>query len=148
MKTGWKWAAAVVVASAVVAGCGADPSDIAGGTSETPNAVTGSEREWKIVADHKTIKAGDITFTFTNRGSIQHELLVIRTDLPVGGIPIGADGKFNENDPQAADVGGSGEYDAGKTSTFKVKLEPGKYQLVCNIANHYKNGMHIAFTVD
>jgi uncharacterized cupredoxin-like copper-binding protein len=148
MKTGWKWAAAVVVASAVVAGCGADPSDVAGGTSESQNAVTGSEREWKIVADHKAIKAGEITFAFTNRGSIQHELLVIRTDLPLGDIPIGSDGRFNEDDPKTVNLGETGEYDVGKTSTFKVKLEPGKYQLVCNIANHYKNGMHIAFTVD
>jgi uncharacterized cupredoxin-like copper-binding protein len=131
-----------------VAGCGADSSDVAGGNSDSPNAVTGTEREWKIVADHKTIKAGEVTFTFTNRGVLQHELLVIRTDLPVGGIPIGADGRFNEADPQAVNVGETGEYDVGKTSTFKVKLEPGKYQLACNIANHYKNGMHIAFTVD
>jgi uncharacterized cupredoxin-like copper-binding protein len=148
MKTSWKWLAGVVVAGALVAGCGSDPNDVAGGTSASPNAVTGTEREWKIQADHKTIKAGDITFTFTNRGSVQHELLVIRTDLPVGGIPIGADGKFNEGDPAAVNVGETGEYDVGKTSTFKVKLAPGKYQLVCNIANHYKNGMHIAFTVD
>jgi uncharacterized cupredoxin-like copper-binding protein len=148
MKTSWKWVAGIAVAGALVAGCGADNSDVAGSNSQSANAVTGTEREWKVVADHKTIKAGEITFTFTNRGTIQHELLVIRTDLPVGGIPIGADGKFNEGDPQAVNVGETGEYDVGKTSTFKAKLDPGKYQLVCNIANHYKNGMHIAFTVD
>ena len=60
MKTSWKWAAAVVVASALVVGCGADISDVAGGNSESANAVTGTEREWKIVADHKTIKAGEV----------------------------------------------------------------------------------------
>ena len=144
MKTSLKWVAGVVAASALVAGCGTSSSN----ASSSPDTVTGTEREWKIVADHKTIKAGDVTFTFTNRGSIQHELLVIRTDLPVGAIPIGADGRFNEDDPKAVNLGETGEYDVGKTSTFKVKLEPGKYQLVCNIANHYKNGMHIAFTVD
>jgi uncharacterized cupredoxin-like copper-binding protein len=143
MKTSLKWVAGAAAASALLAGCGTSSSN----ASSSPNTVTATEREWKIQADHKTIKAGDITFTFTNRGSVQHELLVIRTDLPVGGIPIGADGKFNEGDPAAVNVGETGEYDVGKTSTFKVKLAPGKYQLVCNIPNHYKNGMHIAFTV-
>ncbi len=147
MKT-WRCVARVVAAGALVAGCGADISDVAGGNASSTNMVTGYEREWKVVADHKTIKAGEVTFTFTNQGSIQHELLVIRTDLPVGQIPIGADGKFDEANPKAINVGESGEYDAGKTSTFKVKLDPGKYQLVCNIPNHYKNGMHISFTVD
>jgi uncharacterized cupredoxin-like copper-binding protein len=148
MRTGLKCVAGVVVAGAFVAGCGADNSDVAGGNSKNANTVTGYEREWKVVADHKAIKAGEVTFTFTNKGTIQHELLVIRTDLAVGDIPIGSDGKFKEDDPRATNVGETGEYDVGKTSTFKVKLDAGQYQLVCNIPNHYKNGMHIAFTVD
>ena len=143
MKTSLKWVAGVAAAGALVAGCGTSSSN----ASSSPNTVTATEREWKIQADHKTIKAGDITFTVTNKGTINHELLVIRTDLPLGGIPIGADGKFNEDDPKATNVGESGEYEVGLTKTFKVKLAPGKYQLVCNIPNHYKNGMHIAFTV-
>jgi uncharacterized cupredoxin-like copper-binding protein len=148
MQTSLKCLAGVVVASALVVGCGADNSDVAGVNSKSADTVTGYEREWKVVADHKAIKAGEVTFTFTNKGTIQHELLVIRTELPVGAIPIGSDGKFAENDPRATNVGETGEYDVGKTSTFKVKLDPGNYQLVCNIPNHYKNGMHIAFTVD
>jgi uncharacterized cupredoxin-like copper-binding protein len=144
MKTSLKWVAGVAAAGALVAGCGTSSSN----ASSSPNTVTATEREWKIVADHKTIKAGDITFTVTNKGTINHELLVIRTDLPLGGIPIGADGKFNEDDPKATNLGESGEYEVGLTKTFKVNLAPGKYQLVCNIPNHYKNGMHIAFTVN
>ena len=143
MKTSLKWVAGVVAAGALVAGCGTSSSN----ASSSPNTVTATEREWKIVADHKTIKAGDITFTVTNKGTLNHELLVIRTDLPLGGIPIGADNKFNEDDPKATNLGESGEYAVGLTKTFKVTLAPGKYQLVCNIPNHYKNGMHIAFTV-
>ena len=143
MKTSLKWVAGVAAAGALVAGCGTSSSN----ASSSPNTVTATEREWKIVADHKTIKAGEITFTVTNKGTLNHELLVIRTDLPLGGIPIGADNKFKEDDPKATNVGESGEYEVGLTKTFKVTLTPGKYQLVCNIANHYKNGMHIAFTV-
>ena len=144
MKTSLKWVAGVLAAGALVAGCGTSSSN----ASSSPDTVPATEREWKIVADHKAIKAGDITFTVTNKGTVNHELLVIRTDLAVGALTIGADNKFKEDDPKATNVGESGEYEVGLTKTFKVKLAPGKYQLVCNIPNHYKNGMHIAFTVD
>ena len=139
MKTSLRCVAGVIAAGALVAGCGGDSNDVSSGNAKSTNTVTGYEREWKVVADHKAIKAGEVTFNFTNKGTIQHELLVIRTDLPVGSIPIGADGKFKEDDPKATNVGESGEYDVGKTSTFKVNLEPGKYQLVCNIASFHKS---------
>ena len=140
--------AGVLAVLVVAAGCGNDGDDAIGGDPNSPNTVTGYEREWKVVADHKTIKAGDVTFTFLNKGSIGHELLVIRTDLPAGKIPIEANGRFNEEDPKTVNVGETGDLAVGKTISFNVKLAPGTYQLVCNIANHYKNGMFITFTVD
>lgn len=151
MRTRWKCVAGAVVAGALVTGCGPDPNDTVPGIAADPNSdnsVTGFELQWEVVGDHKTIKAGELTFTFTNVGTIKHELLVIRTDLPVGKIPVGADGRINEADPNSLNVGETGDLDVGKTITFKAKLEPGKYQLVCNITNHYKNGMYTAFTVD
>ena len=114
--------AGVVAAGALVAGCGTSSSN----ASSSPNTVTATEREWKIVADHKTIKAGDITFTVTNKGTLNHELLVIRTDLPLGGIPIGADNKFNEDDPKATNVGESGEYDSGLDEDVQGEVGAGQ----------------------
>lgn len=32
--------------------------------------------------------------------------------------------------------------------TVEVDLEKGSYQLVCNIAGHYAQGMWVGFTVD
>jgi uncharacterized cupredoxin-like copper-binding protein len=114
---------------------------------EEDDLLTGYEREWKVVADHKTIRAGDATFTFLNKGTIGHELLVIRTDLPVGKIPVEANGGFNEEGANAVNVGETDDLAVGKTISFKVKMAPGTYQLVCNLAEHYKNGMFLTFTV-
>ncbi|MEP6660181.1 MAG: sulfocyanin-like copper-binding protein [Acidimicrobiales bacterium] len=148
MNTKWKCVASVLAVLAVAAGCGTDSGDAVDGYPTSPNTVTGFEREWKVVADHQTIKAGDVTFTFLNKGTIGHELLVIRTDLPVGKIPIEANGRFNEEGANAVNVGETGDLAVGNTISFKVKMAPGRYQLVCNLADHYKNGMYIKFTVD
>jgi uncharacterized cupredoxin-like copper-binding protein len=147
MQTKWKCVAGVLAVLAVTAGCGADGDDAIGGNANSPNTVTGYEREWKVVADHKTIKAGEVTFTFLNKGTIGHELLVIRTDLPVGKIPLEANGRFDEEGHGALNVGETGDLGVGKTISFNVKMAPGTYQLVCNLADHYKNGMFITFTV-
>ena len=79
--------AGVLAVTAMASGCGTDGDDAVGGNANSPDTVTGYVREWKVAADHTTIKAGEVTFSFTNKGSIGHELLVIRTDLPVGKIP-------------------------------------------------------------
>jgi uncharacterized cupredoxin-like copper-binding protein len=148
MNTKSKCVASVLAVLAVAAGCGTDNNDAGGGNAKSANTVTGYEREWKVVADHKTIKAGEVTFTFLNKGTIGHELLVIRTDLPLGKIPLEANGRFNEETPKAVNVGETGDLAVGRTISFKAKLAPGTYQLVCNLADHYKNGMYITFTVD
>ena len=39
------------------------------------------------------------------------------------------------------------EWEPNTAGVLKVKLEPGNYQLLCNIEGHYKNGMHAGFEV-
>ena len=36
---------------------------------------------------------------------------------------------------------------SGSIGWVSLKLPPGNYELVCNLKNHYANGMHEAFTV-
>jgi uncharacterized cupredoxin-like copper-binding protein len=101
--------------------------------------------------------AGDVTFNVKNLGTVDHELLVIKTDTAFDQIPItdsgdppapvttGAD-KIDE----ANNIGETGDPNLkpGDTRTFTVKgLAPGHYVLVCNIAKHYGLGMRAAFTV-
>ncbi len=89
---------------------------------------------------------GEVKFTVTNDGTIGHEFLVVKTDMAVGEIPLDGD-----HFPEPADglevVDEIGEFKVGTTETLTVNLEAGKYQLVCNLPGHYKNGMHLGFEV-
>ena len=92
-----------------------------------------------------------------NAGSIDHELIVLRTHRPFDELPVvdagdppvpvkvGAD-KVDET----TNVGETGDPDLkpGVTRTFVIKnLAPGHYALVCNLAKHYGLGMRAPFTV-
>ena len=104
-----------------------------------------------------TAPAGDVTFVVKNLGTIEHEMVVLKTDSPFDKIPIadagdppvpvtsGAD-KIDE----AAHVAETGDPNLkpGDTRTFVAAgLTPGHYVLMCNIAKHYGLGMRAAFTV-
>jgi hypothetical protein len=126
-----------------LAGCGADPSDVGGGTS---NSVNGVVREWSVTVDASSALAGEVTFTVTNQGSIGHEFLVVKTDIEVGKIPLDGD-----HFPEPADglevIDEISEFPKGTIESLTLTLEPGKYQLVCNLPGHYAAGMHAGFEV-
>lgn len=126
------------------------------GTTNESGTVRVVVRQWSV-GTTPSAPAGDVTFVVTNTGSMPHELLVLKTDVRAGKLPItdagdppvpvtsGAD-KVSEDDL----VGESGEPDIepGETRRFTIEnMEPGKYVLLCNIAGHYGNGMRAAFTV-
>lgn len=109
--------------------------------------IEGELDEWKVEVKAKRAKAGTITFTIQNEGSIGHEFLVIRTDLPLGAIPLEGD-RFSEENPDLSMIDEIGEYAVGTIESLTVTLEPGTYQLVCNLAGHYGAGMFTDFTVE
>lgn len=138
--------------SVVIAGCAADPSDVAGG-SETranvaSNKVTGSVQEWKVSTSAGRAQAGEVEFAIANFGTIQHEFLVVKTDIADGKIPLGADNRFSEEGEGVTVVDEISEWAVDEAKVLKVTLDPGNYQLLCNIAGHYANGMHIPFVVE
>jgi uncharacterized cupredoxin-like copper-binding protein len=132
--------------------CGEDRNDAGGpGTPHgTPPpggvAVNITEREWKITADIQKVHAGPVEFDAANLGTITHELVVIRTDYPDGEIPL-AGPKFDEEAPGVSSPGEISEYEPSVVARTVLDLEPGHYQLVCNIPGHYHNGMHIELEV-
>jgi len=110
-----------------------------------------------LVPTPATVPAGNVTFVVKNTGTIDHEMVVLKTDTPYDKLPI-ADG----GDPPApvktgadkvsedANIGETGDPNLkpGTTRTFTIKdMKAGKYVLVCNIAKHYGMGMRAAFTV-
>jgi uncharacterized cupredoxin-like copper-binding protein len=110
-----------------------------------------------LVSAVDSAPAGDVTFVVKNTGTIEHEMVVLKTDTPFDKIPIADSG-----DPPAPVTSGADKIDEadnvaetgdpnlqpGDTRTFTATgLTPGQYVLVCNIAKHYGLGMRVAFTV-
>ncbi len=64
-----------------------------------------------------------------------------------GGVSWGQHDHFPEDAPGIEVIDEIGEFDEGTVERLVVTLEPGAYQLVCNLPDHYENGMHTAFEV-
>jgi len=92
--------------------------------------------------------AGQVNFSITNIGTIQHELLVFKTDLPPSAVPVDKNGNIVEDGPGITLVSRGDKIDPGKTQARTVDLtQPGSYLFVCNVPGHFKTGMFRAVTV-
>jgi uncharacterized cupredoxin-like copper-binding protein len=101
-----------------------------------------------------TVRAGKVSFVVGNMGRRTHEMVVL--PLAPGraaGLRVpGADGKVTETgslgEASASCTAGTGEgIKAGTVGWVTLDLAPGRYELVCNLRNHYAGGMHQLFTV-
>jgi uncharacterized cupredoxin-like copper-binding protein len=100
--------------------------------------------EWKI--DTPThLKAGVYTYDISNTGAMEHEMLVMKTDLAPSALPL----KNGDIDEEALPPISDGENIApGKSQTRTIDLsKPGTYLFVCNIPGHFKAGMYTYVTV-
>lgn len=138
----------------LLAGCGADPTDLTdseagqgAATAEPTNKITGSVREWNVDVSENRAFAGDVTFAITNYGTIQHEFLVVKTEIEGGKIPLTDENRFDEELAGIDVIDEIAEFEVNTTGLLKVKLDVGKYQLLCNIAGHYAAGMWKTFEV-
>ena len=127
-----------------------------------PNAVTvqladtGANSAMSLTPSSSVGAAGDITFTVTNTGTVEHEMIILKTDTPFDQLPVTDAGDppapvttgANKVD-EADNVGETGDpnLQPGDTRTFTANLTPGHYVLVCNLAGHYQMGMRAPFTV-
>ena len=143
MKRNFTKLVGVAVLAILAVGCGADQNDATGITS---NEITGSLKEWEVAVDGATAKAGEVTFTISNKGTIGHEFLVVKTDIALGEIPLDGD-HFAEPTDGIEVIDEIGEFAKGTTEVLVLALEPGNYQLVCNLPDHYEAGMFASFTV-
>jgi len=101
-----------------------------------------------------SVKAGKVTFTVKNSGTVIHEMILLKTDTPYDQLPI-----VDAGDPprtartgankvdEKNNVGETGDIPKGKSKSVTLKLKAGNYVLVCNLAKHYGLGMRAPFTV-
>jgi uncharacterized cupredoxin-like copper-binding protein len=102
-----------------------------------------------LVAAPASVHAGKVSFVVQNRGWRTHELVILplRTGASAGQKVPGSDGKVDETgslgEASSSCAAGAGEGIAsGSAGWVTVTLAPGDYELVCNLTNHYANGMH------
>ena len=92
--------------------------------------------------------AGQANFAITNIGTIQHELLVFKSDLAPSAFPVDKNGNIIEDGPGISLVSDGDNIDPGQTQTRTVDLtQPGTYVFLCNIPGHFKAGMFSVVTV-
>jgi uncharacterized cupredoxin-like copper-binding protein len=96
-----------------------------------------------------SVPGGQVSFIVDNRGWRTHELIILPLDAGAGAgqRTVGADGKVTEDGAlgEASSTCGVGAGDgitSGSASWVSVTLPPGHYEMVCNLANHYSDGMH------
>ena len=150
---------ALVLGATVVAGCSSSSSSKTGTTKKTDSGVTattagngtpvsvvvsdtkGTDAPETMTATPTSVPAGPVTFTVENTGTIKHEMVVVKLDGTA--LTVGNDGKVSEE----GSVGEIGDVEPGKTESTTLDLKAGQYELVCNIKDHYKLGMHVPLTV-
>ena len=96
-----------------------------------------------------SVPAGQVSLVAENVGWRTHEVVLLAmADAANDGQRIpGADGKIDEtgslgeaSNSCAADSGEG--ITSGTVGWTTLTLSPGRYELVCNLKNHYANGMH------
>jgi uncharacterized cupredoxin-like copper-binding protein len=105
-------------------------------------------------ASPTTVTAGTVTFLVENLGWRTHELVVLplAPGVAAGERVPGPDGAVDESGSlgEASKSCAAGEGDGVESGTVgwvTLDLAPGRYELVCNLTNHYADGMHAGLTV-
>lgn len=139
-----KIAMALVVVAAVsigLVGCGGDDDD-----EDAAGTVEVTLSDFKIELSDTSAPAGEVTFEVENKGPAVHEFVVFKTDLESDALPTDENGDVAEGD-EFAPVDEIEDIEKGAQPKLTTDLEAGDYVLICNVAGHYRQGMHTSLTV-
>ena len=111
--------------------------------------------EYSVVTDVDSLPEGPIKFDIENAGQRDHELLILRSDIPGGELPTEDDGSVDEGAAGVDVKYEIDEIDEGDETSRSFSLDPGNYVLLCNIVedidgtetSHYAKGMWTEFTI-
>ena len=122
-----------------------------------PGSMMGGSRGMgvaRVLASPAIVPAGTVSLRVVNQGAATHELVVLPLPAgqPAGARAVGADGQVDETGSlgESSRSCGAGEGDgiaAGTTGWVTLTLEPGRYELACNLPGHYAAGMYAELDV-
>jgi uncharacterized cupredoxin-like copper-binding protein len=125
------------------------PSTAASASSAAAGNVTGEVSQFKIELSPSSVAAGSVTFDVTNKGTVEHEFVVFKTDLAADKLPLSKDGtEVDEEGTGVTAVDEIGEFKPGITKSLTVDLPAGHYVVICNVPTHYTKGMRAEFTTN
>ena len=127
-------------------GCQASQASV-GGQSPKSAVVRVIESEWHMNPSLASAPAGAVTFSVSNRGAIDHEMVILKTDL-AGAALVQASGENKIDEGASGENMGEVQVAAGATGAGTFRLSPGHYVLICNIPAHYQAGMVTDFAVN
>ncbi|MEA2228268.1 MAG: hypothetical protein QOF04_1898 [Solirubrobacteraceae bacterium] len=114
-----------VASAAALTGCGRDapyvPAD--GGT------VSLRLDEYRVLPQRVTVRAGRVRIVGRNEGRLTHNVAVVQFERPLG-------------DAQERQYARTPTAHPGQRVETSVRLRPGKYRLICSIANHDNLGQY------
>jgi len=146
------------IAGVLLAGCGGgdDTTSTTPAAAETEAAGGAGGKtleikmgEFYFEPSSATAKAGQTTIEAPNEGSVEHELVLFKTNADPASLPTEANGEVDEEklDKEAEEAGEIADVEAGDTKSEEFDLSPGKYVMFCNLPGHYAQGMYGTVTV-
>jgi plastocyanin len=103
------------------------PPAVVARPARAATAIGVGEREFAIAVYRPRVRAGALKFSVRNLGEDVHDLVVRRGGRRIAALPA---------------------IEAGGTATLRVTLRrPGRYQLVCTVADHEARGMRATLRV-
>ena len=110
----------LLTAALGAAGCGSDVAY----TRMPDHRVDVRLDEYRVLPEHIQVTAGRITFVARDTGRLTHNLVVVQFKRP-----LGDDVEKQYGEPTKTLF-------PGQSASTTVELQPGKYRLICTIANH------------
>jgi uncharacterized cupredoxin-like copper-binding protein len=116
---------ALALAGVSLSGCGSDAPYV----PASGRAVSLRLDEYRVLPQRVTVPAGRVRIIARNVGRLTHNVAVVQFDRPLG----------EDEEKQYARTPTAHPGEVVRTS---VTLKPGKYRLVCTIANHDNLGQY------
>jgi plastocyanin len=116
---------APAIAVVALSGCGGDEPYV----PAADRTVSLRLDEYRVLPQRVTVPAGRIRIVGVNRGRLTHNLAVVQFDRPLG----------EDEERQYARTPTA---HPGRRVETTVTLKPGKYRVVCTIANHDNLGQY------